>query len=149
MKKDQNNPAGSGNSYVENHIDHVGTFAPQAEKVENNHTHTVTVQINISFSFHLHTSALTQWFDALKGKLGLSATKLHETHFDGVCNPDTPIYQLSGSPADIVAALRLLERELDKDTEVSVHYVSRRNHFERKALTLSQSISLAEYENRL
>lgn len=149
MKKNRNNPTGSGNSYVENHIDHVETFAPQAEKVENNHTHIVNVQLNFSFSFHLHTSTVTRWFDSLKGKRGLSATNLHETHFDGVCSSDTPVYQLSGSPADVADALRQLGKELGEEAVVSVHYISRDNHFERKSLTLSQSISLAEYESRL
>lgn len=148
MKEDKTASAG-GNSYVENHIDNVETFAPRAEKVENNHTHTVTVQINISISFHLHASSFARWFEALKGKLGLSAVKLHETRFDGGCSSDAPVCQLSGSPADIAAALRLLDLELGREAEVSVRYISRVNRFERKSLTLSQSISLAEYESRL
>ena len=85
---------------------------------------------------------------ALKEKFNVAWKKLRETHFEGEGQPDVPVYQFSGTPQDIVRALRYIREEWDEDALSSVRYISKERHFDRGRLTLGQAIGLAEDESK-
>ena len=144
-REDKPESLGSGNSCQTNHIDRVEVFSPNATTVVNRHT------IVIRFSFHIQISGgfLERIFRALTEKTGLTWNTTRETHFDGESPSEITLYQLSGSPSDIVPALQRLREEVDETAIASVRYISKARHFDRNRLTLAQAIDIATYERRL
>lgn len=143
--KDKPCNSGSSNSHQAYHIDHAEVVAPNASTVVNNHT----VVIRISFTVRISGESLERMFHALKEKFCTTWKMLHETRFDGESPSEVTVYRLEGSPSNLVQALQYIREELGEDATTSVRYTSKRLHFERGQLTLSQAIGIAEHENRL
>lgn len=139
----QHNP-GNGNSQTY-HIDRADVVAPNASTVVNNHT----VVIRISFTVRISGESLERMFRALKEKFGTAWKRLHETRFDGESPSEVTVYRLDGTPSDLLQALQYIRKEWGEDAVTSVRYTSRKMHFERGQLTLSQAIDIAKNENGL
>lgn len=141
---DQRHNSGSSN----NQTYHIGTadvVAPNASTVVNNHT----VIIRISFTVQISGESLERMFHALKEKFGTAWKKLHETRFDGESSSEVAVYRFDGSPSKQLQALQYIREKLGENAVTSVRYTSKRLHFERGQLTLSQAIDIAKDENRL
>ena len=141
---DKQHNSGSSN----NQAYHIGTadvVAPNASTVVNNHT----VVIRISFIVRISDESLERMFHTLKEKFGTMWKKLHETRFDGESSSEVAVYRFDGSPSNLLQALQYIREKLGESAVTSVRYTSKRLHFERGQLTLSQAIAIAKDENRL
>lgn len=121
----------------------------KSTKAENNHTCTVTVQINLNVSISVNGKWLEKMFKTLQKRFGVIFGGITCTNFDGEAQTGTSVYQLSGTPIDIVKALRQIDEILGEDAIDSVRYISKTKHFDRSNLTLQQAIRIAENEGRL
>ncbi len=150
MEKDRKETTNSGNRYEETHIDNVETYAPNAEKVENNHTYTVNVQINFKFSFHIRLPFVSRWF-------GTSCSYMAPPSDEVMCDfwpddleqTDESTCQLSGSPEEIARFLWLVDKELGEDSVASIRYICEEKGVDCSNLTLHQAIEKAEHESGL
>ena len=129
----------SGNRHEVSHIDYAEVVAPSASTVVNNHT----VIIRIS------GESLERMFRLLKEKFGTMWIKERKTHFDGESSYEVMVYALEGNPSVMALALRYIREEMGDDAVTSVSYTSKKCHFERGGLTLSQAINIATHESDL
>ena len=135
----------NGNSHQAYHIDRAEVVAPGASTVVNNHT----VIIRFSFTIRISGESLERLFCALKEKFGTMWIKERKTHFDGESSYEVMIYALEGTPSEMALALRYIREEMGDDAVTSVSYTSKKCHFERGGLTLSQAINIATHESDL
>ena len=135
----------NGNPHRAYHIDHADVVAPGASTVVNNHT----VIIRFSFTIRISGESLERMFRVLKEKFGTIWKKQRETHFDGESSYEVMIYALEGTPSEMALALRYIREALGDDVVTSVSYTSKKCHFERGGLTLSQAINIATHESDL
>ena len=135
----------NGNSHQAYHIDHADVVAPGASTVVNNHT----VIIRFSFTIRISGESLERMFRVLKEKFGTIWKKQRETHFDGESSYEVMGYALEGTPSVMALALRYIREEMGDDAVTSVSYTSKKCHFERGGLTLSQAINIATHESDL
>ena len=135
----------NGNSHQAYHIDRAEVVAPGASTVVNNHT----VIIRFSFTIRISGESLERLFCALKEKFGTMWIKERKTHFDGESSYEVMVYALEGNPSVMVLALRYIREEMGDDVVTSVSYTSKKCHFERGGLTLSQAINIATHESDL
>ena len=135
----------NGNSHQAYHIDHADVVAPGASTVVNNHT----VIIRFSFTIRISGESLERLFCALKEKFGTMWIKERKTHFDGESSYEVMVYALEGTPSVMALALRYIREEMGDDAVTSVSYTSKKCHFERGGLTLSQAINIATHESDL
>ena len=135
----------NGNSHQAYHIDRAEVVAPGASTVVNNHT----VIIRFSFTIRISGESLERLFCALKEKFGTMWIKERKTHFDGESSYEVMVYALEGNPSVMVLALRYIREALGDDAVTSVNYTSKKCHFERGGLTLSQAINIATHESDL
>ena len=135
----------NGNSHQAYHIDRAEVVAPGASTVVNNHT----VIIRFSFTIRISGESLERMFRVLKEKFGTIWKKQRETHFDGESSYEVMIYALEGTPSEMALALRYIREEMGDDAVTSVSYTSKKCHFERGGLTLSQAINIATHESDL
>ena len=135
----------NGNPHRAYHIDHADVVAPGASTVVNNHT----VIIRFSFTIRISGESLERMFRVLKEKFGTIWKKQRETHFDGESSYEVMVYALEGTPSEMVSALRYIREALGDDAVTSVSYTSKKCHFERGGLTLSQAINIATHESDL
>ena len=135
----------NGNSHQAYHIDHADVVAPGASTVVNNHT----VIIRFSFTIRISGESLERLFCALKEKFGTMWIKERKTHFDGESSYEVMVYALEGNPSVMALALRYIREEMGDDAVTSVSYTSKKCHFERGGLTLSQAINIATHESDL
>ena len=135
----------NGNSHQAYHIDHADVVAPGASTVVNNHT----VIIRFSFTIRISGESLERMFRVLKEKFGTIWKKQRETHFDGESSYEVMVYALEGTPSVMALALRYIREEMGDDAVTSVSYTSKKCHFERGGLTLSQAINIATHESDL
>lgn len=135
----------NGNTHRAYHIDHADVVAPVASTVVNNHT----VIIRFSFTIRISGESLERMFRVLKEKFGTIWKKQRETHFDGESSYEVMIYALEGTPSEMALALRYIREEMGDDAVTSVSYTSKKCHFERGGLTLSQAINIATHESDL
>lgn len=92
-----------------------------------------------------------------KDQLGLLQDIIHQmnmvlsvvdvSHFDG--DPDTahPIYQISGVPSCVAAALHCIHDTIGAGSLADIRYMSEADSFERDNLTLLQTIQLIDHIN--
>lgn len=135
----------SGNRHEVSHIDYAEVVAPGASTVVNNHT----VIIRFTFTIRISGESLERMFRVLKEKFGTIWKKQRETHFDGESSYEVMVYALEGTPSEMVSALRYIREALGDDAAMSVRYTSRKYHFERGELALSQAINIAMHERDL
>ena len=135
----------NGNTHRAYHIDHADVVALGASTVVNNHT----VIIRFSFTIRISGESLERMFRVLKEKFGTIWKKQRETHFDGESSYEVMIYALEGTPSEMALALRYIREEMGDDAVTSVSYTSKKCHFERGGLTLSQAINIATHESDL
>ena len=135
----------NGNSHQAYHIDRAEVVAPGASTVVNNHT----VIIRFSFTIRISGESLERMFRVLKEKFGTIWKKQRETHFDGESSYEVMGYALEGTPSVMALALRYIREEMGDDAVTSVSYTSKKCHFERGGLTLSQAINIATHESDL
>ena len=135
----------NGNTHRAYHIDHADVVAPGASTVVNNHT----VIIRFTFTIRISGESLERMFRVLKEKFGTIWKKQRETHFDGESSYEVMIYALEGTPSEMALALRYIREEMGDDAVTSVSYTSKKCHFERGGLTLSQAINIATHESDL
>lgn len=135
----------NGNSHQAYHIDRAEVVAPGASTVVNNHT----VIIRFSFTIRISGESLERLFCALKEKFGTMWIKERKTHFDGESSYEVMVYALEGNPSVMVLALRYIQEKMGDDAVTSVNYTSKKCHFERGGLTLSQAINIATHESDL
>ena len=135
----------NGNSHQAYHIDHADVVAPGASTVVNNHT----VIIRFTFTIRISGESLERMFRVLKEKFGTIWKKQRETHFDGESSYEVMGYALEGTPSVMALALRYIREEMGDDAVTSVSYTSKKCHFERGGLTLSQAINIATHESDL
>ena len=135
----------NGNSHQAYHIDHADVVAPGASTVVNNHT----VIIRFSFTIRISGESLERLFCALKEKFGTMWIKERKTDFDGESSYEVMGYALEGTPSVMALALRYIREEMGDDAVTSVSYTSKKCHFERGGLTLSQAINIATHESDL
>ena len=135
----------NGNSHQAYHIDHADVVAPGASTVVNNHT----VIIRFTFTIRISGESLERMFRVLKEKFGTIWKKQRETHFDGESSYEVMVYALEGTPSVMALALRYIREEMGDDVVTSVSYTSKKCHFERGGLTLSQAINIATHESDL
>lgn len=135
----------NGNSHQAYHIDHADVVAPGASTVVNNHT----VIIRFTFTIRISGESLERMFCLLKEKFGTIWKKQRETHFDGESSYEVMGYALEGTPSVMALALRYIREEMGDDAVTSVSYTSKKCHFERGGLTLSQAINIATHESDL
>lgn len=135
----------NGNPHRVYHIDHADVVAPSASTVVNNHT----VIIRFSFTIRISGESLERMFRVLKEKFGTIWKKQRETHFDGESSYEVMVYALEGTPSVMALALRYIREEMGDDVVTSVSYTSKKCHFERGGLTLSQAINIATHESDL
>ena len=135
----------NGNSHQAYHIDRAEVVAPGASTVVNNHT----VIIRFSFTIRISGESLERLFCALKEKFGTMWIKERKTHFDGESSYEVMVYALEGNPSVMVLALRYIREKMGDDAVTSVNYTSKKCHFERGGLTLSQAINIATHESDL
>lgn len=135
----------NGNSHQAYHIDRAEVVAPGASTVVNNHT----VIIRFSFTIRISGESLERLFCALKEKFGTMWIKERKTHFDGESSYEVMVYALEGTPSVMALALRYIREEMGDDAVTSVSYTSKKCHFERGGLTLSQAINIATHESDL
>lgn len=135
----------NGNSHQAYHIDRAEVVAPGASTVVNNHT----VIIRFSFTIRISGESLERMFRVLKEKFGTIWKKQRETHFDGESSYEVMVYALEGTPSVMALALRYIREEMGDDVVTSVSYTSKKCHFERGGLTLSQAINIATHESDL
>ena len=135
----------NGNSHQAYHIDHADVVAPGASTVVNNHT----VIIRFTFTIRISGESLERLFCALKEKLGTMWIKERKTDFDGESSYEVMGYALEGTPSVMALALRYIREEMGDDAVTSVSYTSKKCHFERGGLTLSQAINIATHESDL
>ena len=135
----------NGNPHRAYHIDHADVVAPGASTVVNNHT----VIIRFSFTIRISGESLERMFRVLKEKFGTIWKKQRETHFDGESSYEVMVYALEGTPSVMALALRYIQEKMGDDAVTSVNYTSKKCHFERGGLTLSQAINIATHESDL
>ena len=135
----------NGNSHQAYHIDRAEVVAPGASTVVNNHT----VIIRFSFTIRISGESLERLFCALKEKFGTMWIKERKTDFDGESSYEVMGYALEGTPSVMALALRYIREEMGDDAVTSVSYTSKKCHFERGGLTLSQAINIATHESDL
>ena len=135
----------NGNSHQAYHIDRAEVVAPGASTVVNNHT----VIIRFTFTIRISGESLERLFCALKEKFGTMWIKERKTHFDGESSYEVMVYALEGNPSVMVLALRYIREKMGDDAVTSVNYTSKKCHFERGGLTLSQAINIATHESDL
>lgn len=135
----------NGNSHQAYHIDHADVVAPGASTVVNNHT----VIIRFSFTIRISGESLERMFCLLKEKFGTMWIKERKTDFDGESSYEVMGYALEGTPSVMALALRYIREEMGDDAVTSVSYTSKKCHFERGGLTLSQAINIATHESDL
>lgn len=135
----------NGNPHRAYHIDRAELVAPGASTVVNNHT----VIIRFSFTIRISGESLERMFRVLKEKFGTIWKKQRETHFDGESSYEVMGYALEGNPSVMALALRYIREEMGDDVVTSVSYTSKKCHFERGGLTLSQAINIATHESDL
>ena len=135
----------NGNSHQAYQIDSAEVVAPGASTVVNNHT----VIIRFSFTIRISGESLERLFCALKEKFGTMWIKERKTHFDGESSYEVMVYALEGNPSVMVLALRYIQEKMGDDAVTSVNYTSKKCHFERGGLTLSQAINIATHESDL
>ena len=111
----------------------------------NNHT----VIIRFSFTIRISGESLERMFRVLKEKFGTIWKKQRETHFDGESSYEVMVYALEGTPSVMALALRYIQEKMGDDAVTSVNYTSKKCHFERGGLTLSQAINIATHESDL
>ena len=75
--------------------------------------------------------------------------KERKTDFDGESSYEVMGYALEGTPSVMALALRYIREEMGDDAVTSVNYTSKKCHFERGGLTLSQAINIATHESDL
>lgn len=136
---------GNGNSHRAFHIDRAEVVAPGASTVVNNHT----VIIRFTFTIRISGESLERMFRLLKEKFGTMWIKERKTHFDGESSYEVMVYALEGNPSVMALALRYIREEMGDDAVTSVSYTSKKCHFERGGLTLSQAINIATRESDL
>lgn len=89
-------------------------------------------------------------FEILK-KLGhlfkFTFTTTTESHFDG--DGTAVVYQLCGTPSDMVAVLQSIGRELEETSIEKVSYLSKEHGIYLYNIPLSEAIKTAEDESRL
>lgn len=135
----------SGNRHEVSHIDYAEVVAPSASTVVNNHT----VIIRFTFTIRISGESLERMFRLLKEKFGTMWIKERKTHFDGESSYEVMVYALEGNPSVMALALRYIREALGDDAVTSVSYTSKKCHFERGGLTLSQAINIATHESDL
>ena len=135
----------NGNSHQAYHIDRAEVVAPGASTVVNNHT----VIIRFTFTIRISGESLERLFCALKEKFGTMWIKERKTDFDGESSYEVMGYALEGTPSVMALALRYIREEMGDDAVTSVSYTSKKCHFERGGLTLSQAINIATHESDL
>ncbi len=135
----------NGNSHQAYHIDHADVVAPGASTVVNNHT----VIIRFTFTIRISGESLERMFCLLKEKFGTMWIKERKTDFDGESSYEVMGYALEGTPSVMALALRYIREEMGDDAVTSVSYTSKKCHFERGGLTLSQAINIATHESDL
>ena len=135
----------NGNSHQAYHIDHADVVAPGASTVVNNHT----VIIRFTFTIRISGESLERMFCLLKEKFGTMWIKERKTDFDGESSYEVMVYALEGTPSVMALALRYIREEMGDDVVTSVSYTSKKCHFERGGLTLSQAINIATHESDL
>lgn len=135
----------NGNSHQAYHIDHADVVAPGASTVVNNHT----VIIRFTFTIRISGESLERMFCLLKEKFGTMWIKERKTDFDGESSYEVMVYALEGTPSVMALALRYIREEMGDDAVTSVSYTSKKCHFERGGLTLSQAINIATHESDL
>lgn len=135
----------NGNSHQAYHIDRAEVVAPGASTVVNNHT----VIIRFSFTIRISGESLERMFCLLKEKFGTMWIKERKTDFDGESSYEVMGYALEGTPSVMALALRYIREEMGDDAVTSVNYTSKKCHFERGGLTLSQAINIATHESDL
>ena len=144
----KNNTTGdpcNGNSHQAYHIDRAEVVAPGASTVVNNHT----VIIRFTFTIRISGESLERMFCLLKEKFGTMWIKERKTDFDGESSYEVMGYALEGTPSVMALALRYIREEMGDDAVTSVSYTSKKCHFERGGLTLSQAINIATHESDL
>ena len=135
----------NGNSHQAYHIDRAEVVAPDASTVVNNHT----VIIRFTFTIRISGESLERMFCLLKEKFGTMWIKERKTDFDGESSYEVMVYALEGTPSVMALALRYIREEMGDDAVTSVSYTSKKCHFERGGLTLSQAINIATHESDL
>ena len=135
----------NGNSHQAYHIDRAEVVAPGASTVVNNHT----VIIRFTFTIRISGESLERMFCLLKEKFGTMWIKERKTDFDGESSYEVMGYALEGTPSVMALALRYIREEMGDDAVTSVNYTSKKCHFERGGLTLSQAINIATHESDL
>ncbi len=135
----------NGNSHQAYHIDRAEVVAPGASTVVNNHT----VIIRFTFTIRISGESLERMFCLLKEKFGTMWIKERKTDFDGESSYEVMGYALEGTPSVMALALRYIREEMGDDAVTSVSYTSKKCHFERGGLTLSQAINIATHESDL
>ena len=135
----------NGNTHRAYHIDHADVVAPGASTVVNNES----VIFRVSFSIRISGESLESMFRVLLEKFGRIWINHRERHFDGESSYEVMIYALEGTPSEMALALRYIREEMGDDAVTSVSYTSKKCHFERGGLTLSQAINIATHESDL
>lgn len=102
-----------------------------------------TITVNFSVTFDRDKFALLQ---DIVHQMDMVLSRVTVSQFGG--HPDTafPVYQLHGASPAVAAALRQIRDRLGADSLTDICYTSEGYGFERRHLTLSQTIRLAENE---
>lgn len=105
------------------------------------------VNIHLNITLHINGEKVFELLKQLSRKLYFTFTKNTESHFDG--DGTAVVYQLCGTPSDMVAVLQSIGRELGETSIEKVSYLSKEHGIYLYNIPLSEAIKTAEDESRL